>query len=397
MTVSKRIISAVSFGICAVLVLFSEQAMAAAKLGLDIWWNNVLPALFPFFVCASLIQTTGALNGNSKLFLKLAALLHLPQSVLPVFIVSAVSGTPTAARLCGNLKENGALNDSYAQLMAALFNFCSPLFITGTICISMFNEPRLAIPVLAGHYISSVILFAIFFPVYYKQSTNKWAGKRSMEQKAFYPWKALTSSISEGMEGMLKVGGTIVLFMVLIAMFEYTGILDAFSYPFEIIFKTLGLNPDAVKPLLTGIIELTNGCYKVAAAGLTMREGAAACAFLLSFGGLCILAQSMSFMEIKVIKYLGFKTLNGIAACIITYFLVPNTIYDSTAVFYQPQLYEWQNNTTVCAVLFVGAFIGITASIFFSAALKHRIKETRLNHAAINTNGRHKNGRVPLR
>ena len=44
---------------CCVLFLYSPAAVSRASAGFLIWRDSLLPALLPFFVCASVMQNTG--------------------------------------------------------------------------------------------------------------------------------------------------------------------------------------------------------------------------------------------------------------------------------------------------------------------------------------------------
>ena len=44
------------------LVLFSRSNLYAAKAGLKLWANNVVPSLFPFFIATNLLGHTNVIN-----------------------------------------------------------------------------------------------------------------------------------------------------------------------------------------------------------------------------------------------------------------------------------------------------------------------------------------------
>ena len=52
------------FTIC--LVLFSKQNLSAAKDGLMLWANNVIPSLFPFFIATELLNYTNIVSKLEK-------------------------------------------------------------------------------------------------------------------------------------------------------------------------------------------------------------------------------------------------------------------------------------------------------------------------------------------
>ena len=49
-----------SFTIC--LIIFSNSNLSAAKAGLALWANSVIPSLFPFFVATELLSHTNIVN-----------------------------------------------------------------------------------------------------------------------------------------------------------------------------------------------------------------------------------------------------------------------------------------------------------------------------------------------
>ena len=67
--------------------------------------------------------------------------------------------------------------------------------------------------------------------------------------------------------------------------------------------------------------------------GLSLRQTAALAAFFFSFGGICILVQSLAFARIRLGQYLGRKLLQGCLSALLAYFLCPLFLPDAQAVF----------------------------------------------------------------
>src|SRR5699024_3412957 len=64
-----------------------------------------------------------------------------------------------------------------------------------------------------------------------------------------------------------------------------------------------------------GLLEATHGCALLAASGSPLALPA--CAFVVTFGGACILAQQLAFLKKAGVKagfFLGVKFLQGLAA-----------------------------------------------------------------------------------
>lgn len=72
------------FTIC--LVIFSSSNLSAAKNGLLLWANNVVPALFPFFIAIELLNHTNIIFIFKKI---------LTPIMKPLFNVSGSRSLPT--------------------------------------------------------------------------------------------------------------------------------------------------------------------------------------------------------------------------------------------------------------------------------------------------------------
>ena len=66
--------------------------MSAAKNGLKLWANNVIPALFPFFIATELLSYTSLCSKLSSIFSKIMKpLFKLPGCGAYAFILGMVS------------------------------------------------------------------------------------------------------------------------------------------------------------------------------------------------------------------------------------------------------------------------------------------------------------------
>lgn len=83
------------------LVVFSKTNLTAAKNGLTLWANNVVPSLFPFFVVTELLSNTNIVYHIGKLFDKIMRpLFNVPGECAFAFIMSVISGYPTGRKDC---------------------------------------------------------------------------------------------------------------------------------------------------------------------------------------------------------------------------------------------------------------------------------------------------------
>lgn len=325
---NKAVIASLCLISSGLLAFFSPQVMRAASDGILLWADKVLPALFPFFIFSSMLCKCGMFDrpltfGKSRRF---------STNAIALALVSFISGAPAGARLCGELSRRGVLCKSHAQRYCAVFNAASPMFICGTLCAGMLGMPWLAVPIMLSQLLSSISvlkLLDLLFPI----SCDHCKRSAMPVEKGFASvLTSLPDSILDGVTSMLRIGGTIVFFSVLIELLKILGLFDAVSSIVDAL-PFAGKNTAAVAlAAFIGSVEMVNGCLAISSLSISAQECAALCAGTISAGGICILMQSMSFIELNPIKYLGIKQAQGILAGLIAYFLTP-LFGGATAVF----------------------------------------------------------------
>ena len=170
----------------------------------------------------------------------------------------------------------------------------------------------------------------------------------------------LTASIFSALKTLGLIAGYLVLFTIAADFMELTGILQRFPGNFG-------------KGLLSGIMEVTVGCSYVSGSGLPPALLCTLCAFLISFGGLSVMAQSMSVLTgsgISPLYYLKTKFMHGILASLIAWFTAPHILQaaasagafgestSSAAMFPQQWLFSSQLLILVLILLGVTILLG---------------------------------------
>ena len=117
----------------ALLFLFPQAAMQGVKDGLLLWTQAVLPALLPFFVVTSLLQSSGALDLLSPLAAPLCRLFRLPKRAGGILLAGWLSGAPNGARLASALCAEGSLPPDACARLTAVCTVTGPLFLVGAV------------------------------------------------------------------------------------------------------------------------------------------------------------------------------------------------------------------------------------------------------------------------
>ena len=309
---------------CCLLFLYSSSAVSAGVQGFYIWRDALLPALLPFFVCAYIMQNTGM---PSKL--DSAALI----------LLSLISGAPAGARLLSMRNEADSRS-------VAILNNVSPMFIYSSFCTGMIGVPALAIPILAAQFGAAFIMMLIFPPKLAASHTPI---------PYIPPLKLMAQGISAGMMSMLNICGALVFFMALMAAVR----------------QVIPLPGGIAGAVLSGMLEMVSGCTELAELSLPFRTMASASAFIFSFGGVCIFAQSLTFCQLKPLIYFSTKLLQGIIAALIAWLTTPLFPYAHAVYNSIPAHALASNALSFLQVLGVSA-VAMAAVMLIGAAARHR-------------------------
>lgn len=287
---------------CGLFVLYSAPALEAARQGFSLWRDAVLPALLPFFICAHIMQNCGAVSMQNPLFL---------------YGVSMVSGAPTGARLAGSLDAD------HTSAVAAL-NAVSPMFIAGSFAGRIMGCPQLAWPILIAQLLAAAVFFLLAKPAATPALPRP-------DPPAFF--RLLREAMAAGVAAMLSIGGAMLFFMAFMALLQETGLLSLLTAPLSSLLARVSLPEQLPSLLLTGMLEMVAGYKALGEAGLPLRQAAALAAFFFSFGGFCILVQSLAFARIRLGRYLVRKLFQGCLSALLAYLLCPLFLPDAQAVF----------------------------------------------------------------
>lgn len=314
------------------LILFSKSNLLAAKSGLTLWVNNVLPSLLPFFIATELLGYTNAVYKIGKLLTPIMRpVFNVPGIGSYPLLMGIISGYPTGAKIVSDLKGNGILTKEEAERLLAFTNNSGPLFILGTVGITMFANSTIGILLLITHILSSLTVGIIFRFWKTKSKSdliiNKYSKANNQNVCFSNLGEILGKSIFASIKTIVMIGGFIVLFSVILSILEKSNILNIISIIFLPLFKIFNISDiNFVTSFFTGILELTNGVMVIATiTSKNISINIILTSFLLGFGGLSILLQVYSIISkanISIKPYIIGKVLHGILAALYTFLLI---------------------------------------------------------------------------
>ena len=310
------------------LIFFSSTNLIAAKEGLVLWATNVVPSLFPFFIATELLCKTNFIKIIGKFLNKfMRPIFNVPGESATALLLGTISGYPIGAKVVCNLKNQKIISKAEAERLIAYTNNSGPLFILGSVGISLFGNKKIGIILLISHIISCIIVGCLF--KFWKKNEVKfdYSCFNKDENKLIKIsnlGEIIGDSIKNAITTILSIGGFIVLFSVIISILNSYGIIN-------ILTNTLsywGISNEITSALITGLIELTNGVNLSSSFyNSNPLTSILLTSFLLGFGGLSILLQVYSIItkeKISIKPYFYGKLLQGIISVFITYFLIYN-------------------------------------------------------------------------
>lgn len=316
------------------LIAAPDAAFTAASNAALLWWTRCVPSLLPYLVASALLLDSGLPS-------------RLPTVCLLPF--GAIGGYPVGAKLSGALYHNGSLTLSDAQKAAACCNLPNPVFLISVVAGGLFHDPRTSLPLLIGVYGTALLTSFPLLRIKRKQSNTV-----SIPLSA-----ALPKAISDGMQSMLGIGGSIVFASVLGALLDATGVFGLFEK-----------YADAAKAIALGLFEMTSGTSALAALPLPLPLRLALTAFFLQFGGLSILLQSASFLPLSP-RFLLTRLLTAVLAALAVYVLTPLCVPDVPIPTMASGAQMLRNTFDLLSVILSSAF-GLLLVFVFTFGLSKR-------------------------
>lgn len=314
------------------LILFSKSNIIAVKAGLNLWINNIVPTLFPFFIAVELLNNTFLPKLIGKVFQKvMKPLFNVPGIGAYALFMGIISGYPIGAKIVTDLRNKKLCTKEEGERLLTFTNNSGPLFILGTVGITLFRDTSIGLLLLTTHLLSCFTVAFIFKFWKYKNNRNEnieFLNNYSDVISTRDLGKILSTSIINAIKSVVLIGGFVVFFSVIISILNKMYIFKIFFYILRPAFITLNINSNFIIPLISGIIELTSGISLIATIpSVNLGINVVFTAFILGFGGVSILLQVWSISsnsDISIKPYILGKLLQGLFASIYTFLIISN-------------------------------------------------------------------------
>ncbi|QUH27418.1 hypothetical protein [Vallitalea guaymasensis] len=292
------------------ILVLPKTSMEAAKNGLLLWFNVIIPTLFPFILLSNLIINTNIINYINYIFTGLMTrLFNLPGVAGYALITGLLSGYPVGAKITADLLNKKAINSTQAQYMLTFCNNASPMFIIGFIATGLLDNSRIGIFMLITIYAANLITAFIYRVIYgknlpvIKKSTFKSKVNESINFSLF------DDCIMNAITLIVKIGGYIIFFSIILNCFYLIPIKDSL-----------------IKNFLFSLIELSNGAKILVNCNSSIQVTFVLLCTLVSFGTFSVHAQTASVLadtKLNINKYILSKIINAVITFITALLITP--------------------------------------------------------------------------
>lgn len=265
------------FLLTALILLFPEKCVSYACNGLNLWFQKMIPTLFPFMVLCGIMIRMNLTETFVKLLKPvLSPLFRVSPNCLYVIVTGFLCGFPMGAHVTAQLYERQRISRREAQFLLSFCNNIGPVYFIS------FALPTLGLSAPGTFADSLPLLFGMYgLPLCYGLLLRYTVYARSLPAEQTSPapvprtflLEALDESVMSSLTGIARLGGYMILFNLLN------------------IIPALFIKNGTVMAMLSCLLEITGGLQVLG----SRMPFAGLC--LLSFGGLSCLAQTNSMIS----------------------------------------------------------------------------------------------------
>ena len=258
------------------LFLFPEESVAAAREGISLCMDVLIPSLFPFFVLSSLLISTGLAGLCARpLESFMRPLFGVGGAGAAALSLGLIGGYPVGARTVAQLVQRRECSQTEARRLSLFCNNCGPAFFIGAAGVGVFGAKEAGF-LLLGANLKAAVLLGILFHVFGKETAQEETRKRERPARAPLTTE-FPQCVRNAFSSTLGVCAYVILFSVLTRLADCSGLL-----PF-LVNVLSSLLPGENAPVLcrsfcVGLMELSTGTAAIRD-GVVCQYTASLCPF----------------------------------------------------------------------------------------------------------------------
>lgn len=254
------------------ILTHSDLSLMYASIGLDLWFNKMVPTLFPFMILSGIMVRMHLTSAFSKLLYPvIKPLYRISENACYAMIIGYLCGFPMGAKTISDLLKREMLPVREAEFLLAFCNNIGPVYFAGYV-LPLLNR-QLILPYIIGMY-GIPLLYGLLLRYTVYRDLGLPDAQKASESSSHSPRSSpkllneVDASITSSVQSILNLGGYMILCNLLNLVFHIL----------------LGEKPSLIAPLLeiTGGLKLSGGKFPLY------------CLLLLPFGGFSCIAQTNS-------------------------------------------------------------------------------------------------------
>ncbi len=270
------------------LSLLSGPASEAARRGLALCAQGIVPALFPFFVLSNLLSALGLAQALARPAAPvMRKLFRLSGAGAAAFLIGVTGGYPLGAATVAAQYRRGELDEAEAKRLVRFCNNSGPAFIVGAAGSAAFGSARAGFLLYAAHVLAALLLGFLL-----SRRSPPPAAREVVPAPDASPADAFPEAVFSAVKSTLLLCGYVVFFSVAVGLLDTLGV---FAGAAGTLSRLSGLGLGQSRALLTGLLELGGGIGALRGQSPDAVSLALA-AFLLGWGGLSVLLQTRAVL-----------------------------------------------------------------------------------------------------
>ena len=256
------------------MVLFPKLYLTQTLNGISAWAFNVLPSVLPFIFFTKILSAYSNIQKSTSFLGRPMKLLYnTPALSGYVFFMSIISGYPVGAKMTSDLYLSGKITRQDALKMTSFCSTSGPMFIIGAVGVGLIKGAIYGYIILIAHIFGALLNGLLYRKIKVKKKKKQ---HFNIESKP----SDLSSIVIDSAISIISVGTIIAIFFVVIQSLN----------------PLLSLLPSPVAAFIAGLVEITKGCIDLASS-LSPNLATITCTFIISFGGLSTMLQSLTMLD----------------------------------------------------------------------------------------------------
>ena len=304
-------------------LLYSGPLAQGAGNGIMLCLNSLIPSLFLFMALCSFLMESGIGRKMFALWITpLSKVLHISPNGAAIFCFSLLGGFPIGAKLLADAVKRKEMKQETAERMLAYCVNCGPGFLISAVSVPVFHNYRIGVIVYCAQLLSAFVVALISARKLPHEEIPKAEKSACLENMSYHFVHAVESAI----RSMASICALVVLFSAVSHVMEATGVMKALADGLSFC-----MTDKTAVSLITGILEVTNGCNTLAAS-----QSFIILIIITGFGGFCVQLQIKAITgNMKMTCFYLYRPLY--IACSLLFSMVLIRFFGGTAAVFQHQ------------------------------------------------------------